>query len=462
MTFQNIFRYSIVKKRAPVNKMVKRRCIIHVIFLSMTRIHTHLFICSLISFLLTVSVSFAARTYDVSYFWGSKQQTAKAYASKVKRALGPKIAKQIKVVQNQKGQYGVIYDRDGNYETIRRVAGDHAKLLRQAGVTKAKGYDAAFPIPDQHYPSVPSKQKPKPPTPSKKPPSRQKPQPQRLDTTLDSNLEADIDQYIKGLRFRGVLASTDRTSFVVYDATKQKKVVSINEDRTMMAASLIKNFIMLAYFHEVKHKRLEHTTENRRKLRQMIQKSANTSTNYFIRLLGGPRGVERILKWNYPYFNQTRIVEYIPASGRTYRNTTSARDLNKFYNQLWLGNLPYSNKMKYYFGLPNGDRMHDKTCIPSNVRVYHKTGTVYGLVGDSGILAIIDPQGKQRAYIFTGLIEDQTKTSNRNRSEAFWSWVGRRSNTLRRVSEAVYEYIYEVHYGGQFDCRPHANQQLKR
>ena len=433
----------------------------------MKRIHKHLFIFSLISFLLPVSVSFAAITYDVSYFWGNKQQYAKEYASKVKQVLGPNIAKQIKIVRNGKGQYGVIYNRDGNYQTAHRVAMNHAKLLRQAGVTKAKGYDAAYPIPDQQYPPATSKkpsseQKPKPSAPSKKTPSKQRPQPQRLDPTLDSNLEASVDQYIKGLRFRGVLSSTDRTSFVVYDVTKQKKVVSINEDQTMMAASLIKNFIMLAYFHEVKHKRLEHTAENRRQLRQMIQKSANTSTNYFIRLLGGPRGVGRILKWNYPFFNQTSIVEYIPPSGRTYRNTTSARDLNKFYNQLWLGNLPYSNKMKYYFGLPNGDRMHDKTCIPSNVRVYHKTGTVYGLVGDSGILAIIDSQGKQRAYIFTGMIEDRTKTSNHNRSEAFWSWVGRRSNTLRRVSEAVYEYIYEVHYGGQFDCRTHAGQHLKR
>jgi beta-lactamase class A len=325
-------------------------------------------------------------------------------------------------------------------------------LLRQAGVTKAKGYDAAYPIPDQQYPSAPSK----------KPPSKQRPQPQQLDTTLDSNLEANIDRYIKRLRFRGALASTDRTSFVVYDVTKQKKVVSINEDQTMMAASLIKNFIMLAYFHEVKHKRLEHTAENRRQLRQMIQRSANTSTNYFIRLLGGPRGVDRILRWNYPYFKQTRIVEYIPAGGRTYRNMTSAHELNVFYNQLWLGNLPYSNKMKYYLGLPNGDRMHDHTCLPSNVRVYHKTGTVYGLVGDSGILAITDSEGKQRAYIFTGMIEDQTKTSNHNRSEAFGVWVQRRSNTLRRVSEAVYEYIYEVHYGGQFDCRNHTAQHVQR
>ena len=158
-------------------------------------------------------MSFAARTYDVSYFWGTKQQSAKAYANKVKQVLGPNIAKQIKVVKNHKGQYGVIYNRDGNYQTVHRVAMNHAKLLRQAGVTKAKGYDAAFPIPDQHYPSVPAK----------KPSSEQKPKPLQFDITVDSNLEADIDRYIKGLRFKGVLASTDRTSFVVYDVTKQKK-----------------------------------------------------------------------------------------------------------------------------------------------------------------------------------------------------------------------------------------------
>ena len=426
----------------------------------MTRIHTHLFTYSLISFLLPVSVSFAARTYDVSYSWGAKKQSAEVYATEVKKVLGPDIAKQIKVVQDER-KYGVIYDRNGDYETTRRVAANHAKLLYQAGVTKAKGSSAAYAMPSLDYSSIPSKRRSQP---QRSQPRRSQPrqsQPQPLTITSDSNLEASIDRYVKVLRNRGVLANTDRTSFVVYDATKQKKVVSINQDQTMMAASLIKNFVMLAYFHEVKHKRLEHTNKNRQQLRRMIQNSANTSTNYFIRLLGGPSGVARILKWNYPYFKQTRIVEYIPAGGRTYRNMTSAHELNVFYNQLWLGNLPYSNKMKYYLGLPNGDRMHDRTCLPPNVRVYHKTGTVYGLVGDSGILAITDSEGKQRAYIFTGMIEDQTKTSNHNRSEAFGVWVQRRSNTLRRVSEAVYEYIYEVHYGGQFDCRNHTAQHVQ-
>ena len=279
--------------------------------------------------------------------------------------------------------------------------------------------------------------------------------------SVDSQLEADIDKYIKRIRRRGVLSYTDSTSFVVYDIDKKKKVVSINEDRRMMAASLIKNFVMLVYFHQVKRKKLTHTNQNRVHLRRMIQKSYNSSTNYFIKLLGGPRQVNSLLKRYYPYFEHTRIVEYIPVGGRTYRNITSAHDMNRFYYQLWIENLPYSSKMKYYLGLPKRDRIHDSTCIPGNVRVYNKTGTVYGLVGDSGVMVFIDPRGKRRAYIFTGLIEDKTKTNRRNRSQPFSSWVSRRSNILRRVSEGSYEYIYKVHYGGKFRCSPGRGIRLK-
>jgi beta-lactamase class A len=279
--------------------------------------------------------------------------------------------------------------------------------------------------------------------------------------SVDSRLETDIDRYIKRLRQRRVLSYTDATSFVVYDINKQKKVVSINEDRPMMAASLIKNFIMLAYFHQVKHKKLQHTNQNRVHLRRMIQKSYNSSTNYFIRLLGGPRQVNRLLKRHYSYFEHTRIVESIPGGGRTYRNMTSAHDMNRFYNQLWIENLPYSSKMKYYLGLPKRDRIHDSTCIPANVRVYNKTGTVYGLVGDSGVMVFTDPKGKRRAYIVTGMIEDKTKINRRNRSQPFSSWVSRRSNILRRVSEGSFEYIYKVHYGGNFRCAPGRGLRLK-
>ena len=272
-------------------------------------------------------------------------------------------------------------------------------------------------------------------------------------STIDSPLEDNFDRYIKTRRRRKVLAGTDRTSFVVYDISKDKKLVSINEDRQMMAASLIKNFVMLAYFHEVKYGRQKHTSHNKGNLTAMIQWSSNSSTNYFIRLLGGPARVNKILRNNYPYFKQTRVVEYIPYGGRTYKNMTSARDLSTFFLKLWQGKLPFSDKMKWYFKLKNGDYIFKQTYIPASVAVYNKTGTVYGLVGDGGVLVLQDPQGRARPYIFIGLMEDRTKTNRKNRWHSFYDWKNRRAYILRRLSEQAYKYIYEKHYGGRLARR---------
>ncbi len=273
----------------------------------------------------------------------------------------------------------------------------------------------------------------------------------KYDPTIDSPLEQNIDDFVKKFRRSGPLASTERTSFVVYDLSKRKKLVSINEDTPRMAASLIKNFVMLVYFHEVKRKRLKHTNTNRYHLRQMIRFSSNRSTNHFIKLVGGPSRAQRILKANYDYFRQTRIVEYIPLNGRTYQNKTSAQDLNKFYVQLWHKNLPFYEKMKYYLELPNGDYIYKKTRIPASAKVYNKTGTVYGLIGDSGIIVMRDPTGKLRPYVFTGLIEDTSKPYGRRRI-SFGTWVNQRANILRKVSERAYGYIYNS-YGGKFVIR---------
>ncbi len=346
------------------------------------------------------------------------------------------------------GGYGATHDGDVGIEGNPESPQQHGRLICQAHLSNEREDKAA----DLFQNRGRSTQKPRTKTPRKKPQSPK--------LSIDSPLEAGIERFIKSIRYRGRLATTDKTSFVVYDISKGKKVVSINEDRPMMAASLIKNFVMLVYFHEVRQGRLYHTNQNRRHLKNMIQRSYNSSTNYFIRLLGGPSRVNQLLRWNYPYFEHTRIVEYIPSGGRTYKNMTSAHDMNRFYNQLWLGNLPHSSKMKHYLRLPKGDRLYDKTCIPQGVHVYNKTGTVYGMVGDSGILVITDPKGKQRAYILTGIIEDRTKTSLRNRSQSFGSWVSRRTEILRSVSEGVYEYIYERHYGGVYQCRQHRGRHL--
>ena len=346
------------------------------------------------------------------------------------------------------GCFGPIHNEDVDLVESTELIRQHNPLLCQANLTKQRGFEAIDLLQDRGEapPKLSSKTSPK--------------KSQSPELSVDSPLEAEIDRYIKSNRSRHTLASTDQTSFVVYDISKGEKVVSINEDQPMMAASLIKNFVMLVYFHEVRQGRLHHTNQNRLHLKNMIQRSYNSSTNHFIRLLGGPHRVNQLLRWNYPLFEHTRIVEYIPSGGRTYRNMTSAHDMNRFYYQLWLGHLPHSPKMKHYLGLPKGDRLYDKTCIPRGVHVYNKTGTVYGMVGDSGILVITDPKGKQRVYILIGIIEDRTKISLRNRSQSFGSWVSRRTEILRSVSEGVYEYIYERHYGGVYQCRQHRGRHL--
>ena len=73
--------------------------------------------------------------------------------------------------------------------------------------------------------------------------------------TIDSELEAQIERYIKGLRARGSIRSSERTAWVVQDLTSGRKLVSINEDTRLQAASMIKPYLALAFFHQVQEGR---------------------------------------------------------------------------------------------------------------------------------------------------------------------------------------------------------------
>ena len=152
-------------------------------------------------------------------------------------------------------------------------------------------------------------------------------------------------------------------------------------------------------------------------------------------------------------------MEYIPRGGRTYKNTTSSHDLNIFYNQLWRNNLPYSSEMKRILSLPKTDWLFDRTCIPRGVSQYTKSGTVYGLVADSGILVTRDVQGRQHPYAITVIIEDKTKSYSKNRSRA-GTWTRRRAELIRDISEGVYDFLYRSHIGKPYMCRQHNGRHL--
>ena len=55
----------------------------------------------------------AAARYDVSYIWHGGLHSVFAYKQKVSRVLGPKVARNLKVVKKP-GLYGLIYHRRGD------------------------------------------------------------------------------------------------------------------------------------------------------------------------------------------------------------------------------------------------------------------------------------------------------------------------------------------------------------
>src|SRR5690606_23746918 len=161
----------------------------------------------------------------------------------------------------------------------------------------------------------------------------------------DPQLTRRIDAHIKSLRSKGVIRNDERTAWVVYDLSTEQELVNINGAVPLQAASMIKPYLALAYFHEVQAGRLRYTDTARRHMELMIQKSNNDSTNWVMRQTGGPAATESLLKRHYAYLCQgLRIVEYIPAGGKTYRNQATAGDYARFLHALWHRRLPYSEE----------------------------------------------------------------------------------------------------------------------
>ena len=244
-----------------------------------------------------------------------------------------------------------------------------------------------------------------------------------------------IDAYVKSLRARGTLRSDERTAWIVYDFTAGREVASINASSMLQAASMIKPFLALAYFHEVEAGRLSYTDTAKRHMELMIQKSNNDSTNWVMRQTGGPALTEAILKRNYPGLcHQIRLVEYIPEGGKTYRNQGSAGDYGRFLHELWYRRLPQADEMLRVMGLPGNDRLFTKVrSIPTGTRVYNKTGSTAMCCGDMGILVAKGRDGKSYPYAVIGIIE-----SRRRNNSNYSSWISSRADVIRGVSNVVY------------------------
>ena len=260
-----------------------------------------------------------------------------------------------------------------------------------------------------------------------------------------NSLQYQVNHYIQGLRRSGRIPRDEQTAWSVYDFTTGEKLVSINEERPLQAASMVKPFVAQAYFyrHVADRRAFPYDDQIQQRMAAMIRHSCNNQTNYFITRAGGsPGGLERLLKQQAGWiFKQTRIVEYIPQGGRTYRNQASARDYSRFLYAAWNDRLPMCREVLRHMGLTSGDRiLRGSTGIPSCTKLYNKTGSTAHLCGDMGIVVAKGGNGKSYPYIFIGIIQKANRTGN------YTTWIRDRGNVLREVSSLVYAFMKKRHH----------------
>ena len=391
----------------------------------------------------------AADDYDVSYVWSRSIDGVRDYRKQVAGVLGPAVAKDLKVVTRD-NLIGLVYVRHGDSAGATRVAKSHTGLLR------AQGLDAASPIRSKNWTLVGDAGVPQTAAvaassgvrmtktataPAVMPVSRRSRMTSTERTREIHNLEAAVEDYINRLRKDGKLDPDERTGWSVYDFTTGDKLVTINEDEQFQAASLVKPFIAAAFFYKVEKGELSYNRESRRQMERMIQHSNNASTNWVTRKVGGPQAVQRILKQQYPaIFQEIHLVEYIPASGKTYRNKASVHDYSRFLYALWKGNIAGAREIKRLMALPGSDRIYTGVrVVPKGTKVYNKTGSTARVCGDMGILNVKGPDGKWYPYTVIGIIEKEQNAAN------YTSWIRSRGNIIRNVSGIVYQSIAQNH-----------------
>ncbi len=253
-------------------------------------------------------------------------------------------------------------------------------------------------------------------------------------------LEAIVEEHVRQLHRQGRLAKDENTAWSVYDFTSGEKLMEINADIKLQAASLIKPFIALAFMHQAKQGLLTYDDAARNRLRRMIQHSDNNATNWALRKLGGPAAVQALLRKNYgALLANVDIVEYIPQGGRTYRNKASVSDYSRFLLALWREELPGAAEIKRLMALPKRDRLLTGTDLPQDTEVFSKTGSTSHICGDMGVLLAKGPDGRQYAYALIGIIE------KRHAARHYFRWLRSRGDIIREMSGMVYHVIADMH-----------------
>lgn len=379
--------------------------------------------------------------FNVGYGLSDSMASAKVVFRSVARVLGPDVHRQLVIETPKEGAWQVTYKRLGDQASTSKVAAHHSKLLASRGIS-------ARAVPDQSHiavwgsSSAESSESSRPvrvaPDPKKPAPKATTNTPKKGRAVLPSSntgpVRNKVNSFVQNWRHKGLVAGDETTSWFVHTLHDDKTWVAINADKPLQCASMVKPLVALAFMHRVKKGELVYGPVSKARHTTMIQQSHNAHTNWVMKQVGGPAAVQKILKNHYGnIFKHTKVVEYIPKYGKTYRNKCSAQDFVRFLRALWFDELPQSKEIKRLMGLPGRDRLKTGvSVIPASVKVLNKTGTTSHACGDFGILIAAKADGTQVPYAFCGMVE------KRSRSSSYTQWQSSKTKLIRGVSGVTY------------------------
>lgn len=413
--------------------------------------------------------------YNVSYGMGPNLDPLKEKYQILYNSLGEDVKRDLFIEQTDHGNYILVYRLRGDESSTIRIARQHAALLKAKKIitslarenNNAVVYGESSLIDDGSVEKpavnvlavdstgnqtavqkiVPMAEKKSIPVePPQKIAARAKAEKGMIAADSQGALanntkfEQSIEDYIENLKRKGILGSDESMGWMVYDLEQDRRVVGINADMEFQAASMIKPFVALAYFHQAKENKLSYGAQGKKQMEAMIQRSSNPATNWVMKQVGGPVQCEAILKRYYnTIFKKTAIKEYIPADGRTYLNSAPPSDYVRFLRALWNEELPYGKEIRRLMALPGRDRLYYGTPIPKGTLVYNKTGSTARLCGDMGILVPKTKRGERYPYAIVGIIERRSRASN------YGQWMHSRGRVIRDISTMVYEELKKEH-----------------
>lgn len=192
------------------------------------------------------------------------------------------------------------------------------------------------------------------------------------------------------------LAQYGGTWSATYIDLESGRDVTVNDEK-LVAASLVKLYIMLSVFDGIEHGTITDDANVDALLKQMITVSSNEAANGLLSRIGDDKAAIATVtataqRYGFTSSEELRTLTGM-ASGNAVENWASTRDCGSFLSQVYAGTLVSKNASERMMQLLLGQTRRTKipAGVPSGVKVANKTGELAAVQNDVAIVSGTHP-----------------------------------------------------------------------